>query len=341
MSRPHILFLFLFNLFALFALTACGGFAAQEAEYMMEPQTVNRTESDVVYMEEGGFAAPAAMPMEEELAVTGEMEMSLDEPMSAPGATTTNINNPAQRQRLIIKTGELALTVDDTAVALQNATDLITAAEGYIISQHVWQENGHRYANLQVGVPVTAFERTLSQLRRLGDVTIDVASGQDVTDEYVDLDSRLGNLQATQARLREFLAQAQNVEEILAVNAELSRVEEELEVIQGRMNYLADRAAFSTINVTFNPILPTPTPWPTPTPPVWNPLGTAEDAGSDLVELTQELVDGLIYTTIFCGPWMLIAAFLLYLLYRFARYITSRRQAKNRPPTTTAPRETE
>src|SRR3990172_9309402 len=123
-----------------------------------------------------------------------------------------------------------------------------------------------------MGVPVDQFETVQRQLRAIAATVLsDTASGQDVSEEYVDLQSRLTNLEATAAHIREFLAQAQNVEEALQVNARLTEVENEIEQIKGRMNYLKDRAAFSTIVVNLEPRRPTPTPTPTPTPLAWAP----------------------------------------------------------------------
>jgi hypothetical protein len=157
-------------------------------------------------------------------------------------------------------------------------------------------------------VPVDDFEALVRALRTLGAVTNESAAGQDVTDEYVDLDARLGNLQATQARLRSFLDRATNVTETLTVDAELRRIEEEIEVIEGRMGYLAGRSAYSTIHLELNPWLPTPTATPTatatpqPTAEVWRPGDTAYLAAKELREDAQDAADFLIYRGITCGP---------------------------------------
>ncbi|MCP4425292.1 MAG: DUF4349 domain-containing protein, partial [Chloroflexi bacterium] len=190
---------------------------------------------------------------------------------------------------------------------------------GYIISQRVYDDDqGYRYANMRLAVPVNHFEETLRALRQLGTVTDESASGEDVTDQFVDLQSRLTNLEATRDRLRSFLDQAENVEQALEVNEELKKIEEEIAVIQGRMNFLRDRAAFSTIDLTLQPWIPTPTPSPTPTatptatptplptPDVWRPGDTAETARVQLQNTAQNTADFAIYNSIVCGPWLLL-----------------------------------
>ena len=96
-------------------------------------------------------------------------------------------------------------------------------------------------------------------------VVDEVASGDDVTEQYVDLQSQLTNLEATRARIQEFLQDAKTMDEALRINQELANIEAQIEQIKGRMNYLNDRSAFSTITINFEPEFPVLTPTPTPT----------------------------------------------------------------------------
>jgi hypothetical protein len=140
-----------------------------------------------------------------------------------------------------------------------------------------------------------------------------------VTDEYVDLQSRLRNLEATRDRIREFLDQAKSVEEALQVNAQLAAVEAEIEQVQGRMNYLFDRAAFSTLTIEVSPELPPlplPTPTPTPTPEApWDPGAIAQDAGETSIAIFQGLTGMVIWFGIvlfpFIAPVLLVALVLM------------------------------
>jgi hypothetical protein len=182
----------------------------------------------------------------------------------------------------------------------------------------------------------------MRQLKSLGEVSDESASGQDVTEEYVDLNSRLGNLEATRDRLRAFLDQATTVEQALEVNEELRQIEEEIAVIQGRLQNLAQRAAYSTIDLTINPIIPTPTATPSPTPtPLptaisWNPGNTAHVAVVRLQDTAQELADASLYNAIVCGPWLLIA-----LLVGGVAWLLLRRswRPRSRPPQLAEPPE--
>ena len=280
----------------LFLLAACGGDAAETVEVPVE---VTRVVTENVVTE----------------TVVEDVESA------AAVADRDTANTVAQPQaRLIIKNGELAILVTDTDTAVASATQLVADLGGYIISQQIFDvQVGHSAANMQLAVPVTQFETALTQLRLLGEVTNDFAGGQDVTDEFVDLGSRLDNLIATRDRLRTFLDNAETVEEALRINDELKAVEEEIAIIQGRRNYLSDRSAFSTIDLSLQPLLPTPTPSPIPTPASWQPGNTAQLAMVNLQESAQETADFSIYYGIVCGPWLLLLALVGWLGWRINR----------------------
>jgi hypothetical protein len=252
---------------------------------------------------------------------------------------------PNRPNRLIVKNAELELLVAETDVAIDLTTQIAADCAGYIISSRVWYEEwqgqSYKYATTTLGVPVDQFERAMRRLRSLALRVVDeTASGQDVTDEYVDLQSRLGNLEATRDRIREFLAQAESVEESLRINDELTIIEEEIEQVEGRMNYLFDRAAYSTITIQIKPELPpiipaptptptpipTPTPTPTPTPP-WSPTQTVEQAGRTLGSILRVLTEIAIWLTIVVAPLLAPPVLFAWAVQRWIKRRSKRRVA--------------
>jgi hypothetical protein len=239
--------------------------------------------------------------------------------------------------RLIIKDGQIKLLVDDPDVAIDRLTQIVGDVSGYIISSRIWFQDwegkSYKYASFTIGVPVDQFERALRRLRDTAKKVIDeAATGEDVTDQYVDLQSRLTNLQATRDRIRQFLAQAKTVEEALKVNEQLSQVEQQIEETQGRMNYLKDRSAFSTITIEIAPDLPagtptpTATPTPTPTPTSWSPGETFGQASSTVVSAYRALTDLAIWFFVVLVPVVAPFALIGWLIW----YLTRRKRA--RPP---------
>lgn len=250
-----------------------------------------------------------------------------------PGLSIDPAAATYRTDRMIIKNGDMRMLVNDPDVAIDRTTQLITDLGGYTISSRVWYQDSYgtlyKYASISMAVPVENFEPAFRQLRQIALRVLDEnASGEDVTDQFVDLESELVNLRATEARVRTFLEQAKTVEEALRVNAELSRIQAQIEEVQGRINYLKDRAAFSTITVTIEPEIPTPTPaptatvTPTPTPAPtatatpWPIRETFEDSGQSLVRSYQGLAEFLVWFVIAVLPVMLPFLLILWLLWK-------------------------
>ncbi|HXF85551.1 MAG TPA: DUF4349 domain-containing protein [Anaerolineales bacterium] len=267
----------------------------------------------------------------------GESAPSMSDVSQVPAPTMApafEIVNPSgeltvveRSNRMVVKNADLRLLVKDTDVAIDRALQIVGDAGGYIVSSRVWYQdyygNNLKYASLTMGVPVDEFEHVLTRLRGLAIRVVDeTASGDDVTEQYVDLQSQLQNLEATRARIQEFLKDAKTVDEALRINQELANIEAQIEQIKGRMNYLADRSAFSTITVNLEPefpiLTPTPTstPKPTATPIPWNPGETYQEAQDTLAIVYQGIADFLIWLFVVVLPVFLPPALILWGLWK-------------------------
>jgi hypothetical protein len=234
-------------------------------------------------------------------------------------------NDVALTTHLVIKSADMRLLVEDSDNAIQRITQIVGDTGGYIVSSRVWNQpyadgKSYKYATITFAVPVTQFERALNRMRGLAVQVMDEnASGEDVTDQYVDLQSQLVNLEATRDRIKSFLDQAQNVDEALRINQQLAEIERQIEEIKGRINYLDDRSAFSTITVTIEPQLPALEPVPPPKP-IWEPGETLKDAIEVLTHAYQNIADLLIWFFVvflpIFGPPALIVWVILKLAFR-------------------------
>jgi hypothetical protein len=275
-----------------------------------------------------------------------EAEAPAQPAAAGQGAAAENLHvnyQPPAVDRLIIKNAEITLEVESTDVAISRVTQVVTDVGGYIVSSQVnsriVEEVSYKYGSVTFAVPVEQFERALGRLRDLAIKVVDeMATGEDVTDEFVDLESRLTNLKATRDRIREFLVQAKTVEEALKVNEQLSEVEDEIEKVQGRINYLSGRAAFSTITVYLQPQLPqltptpTPTVTPTPTPTPWKPGETFQEAGKSMGSIWRGVVDLSIWLGVVVLPCLVPIVLLGYLLWRLWHKVTNRKPPQTLPP---------
>jgi hypothetical protein len=223
----------------------------------------------------------------------------------------------ATQERLIILTADLNIVVADTEATVSAITEMVVANGGWVVDSSLYQygENA-KSGNITVRVPVEGFNSSITAIKSLAvEVTSENASGQDVTEEFVDLSSRLENLEATAARVRNFLDEAKDVQEALAVNQELSRLEGEIEVIKGRMQYLSQSSSFSTITVNLTPdiaIQPI-------APATWRPGVVAREALETLVNALQGVANLAIVIAIVFVPMALLFGLPLWLIIRYVR----------------------
>ena len=227
------------------------------------------------------------------------------------------------QERLIIRTANLNIVVADTEATLSAISELIEANGGWVVNSNLYQYNENaKSGNITVRVPVAGFNSALEAIKRLAvEVVSESSSGQDVTEEFVDLTSRLENLEATAGRVRNFLDEATDVEEALAVNQELSRLEGEIEVIKGRMQYLSQSAGFSTISIDLTPDIATQP----LDPQTWQPGVVVRESFETLVIVLQGVANFLISTVIVLGPLALLFGLPLWLI---VRYVLRRRRQR-------------
>ena len=175
-------------------------------------------------------AAPAAMPTPTPQAAGADVVPSL----------------PAQ-QRIIIRTVDMQLTVSDVAAAVDQVAALAGRSGGWVVSSDRSARHG---GYISIRVPAGSLDSAIQRLRELAlEVESEISTSQDVTDEYVDIQSRLKGLRATEDRLLEIMQQADKVEDALSVQLELSNLQTRIEQIEGRIKYLEQTSAYSLINI--------------------------------------------------------------------------------------------
>jgi hypothetical protein len=146
-------------------------------------------------------------------------------------------------QPMLIYTAEITMAVFEVSVSLAQIEDLGREVGGFL-SRRDDQA-------ITIRVPAGRFDEAVKRIEKIGDVLHRNVSAQDVTEEFADLDVRLRNARAIRDRLEILLAKSTKVEESLLIERELGRVAGDIERLEGRMKFLRDRAAYSTITVRF------------------------------------------------------------------------------------------
>lgn len=172
---------------------------------------------------------------------------------SSRDAGTSDLNGKAtSMDRKIISTAQLRLEVENIQTAFNKITNITLQQGGFISGSSVYGYEEQKTGQMTVRVPQKNFYNAVGQIEVLGTVKSREIKGQDVTEEFVDVSARLGNLQKQETRLSEILKMANTVKDVLEVERELERVRGEIERLTGRMNYLEQSIEMSTITVNAN-----------------------------------------------------------------------------------------
>ncbi len=247
-------------------------------------------------------SAPAAAEAPAAPATDAERGAALEEaPGGAAGGTASQPQQPAA-QRLVIKNANLSLLVEDVAGAEARVRARANELGGYVVSVQTSGSDEYLSSVITFRVPADRFEEALAGVEGLARKVLSRGvSGDDVTEEFVDLESQLRNLDATRTRLLDLMTRATRVEDALQVNQALTDVQGQIEQIQGRMKYLRTSAAFSTITADLQPVPPPPSIIDSEG---WQPLRVAQEALAGLVDFGQGLVSVAIVFLVWSPVWL-------------------------------------
>jgi hypothetical protein len=233
--------------------------------------------------------------------VVVEKAVAESEESYAPG----DYDDEAQVERMVIWNAETSLTVEDVQDSLEAVQRLARELGGYSTHSETWMRDEQLHARITFRVPADRFEDAMSRLRDLAlEVNRESASSEDVTNQYVDLESRLRHLEAKEAQLLEFLKEAEDTEAVLAVYEHLAETQAEIEQVKGKMKYLESLSAMATISVE---LVPEEAELPV-IEEGWKPGRTLRDASRSLVKALQGLVDLVIWFGLFVLPVLLVMA---------------------------------
>jgi len=269
------------------------------------------------------------VPVEKEVVVEKVVEVPMPAlpPRAAYGGPEAAALAPVS-ERMIIRTVELVMYVNDVEASFDEIQKLAEEMGGYVVSANTWRQGEYLRARLTIRVPAKGLDSALERTKALAtEVERESTSGEDVTEEYTDLEARLRNLEATEVELRELLATVRQrtgkAEDILAVHRELTNIRGQIEQIKGRMQYLEQMSALATIHIELTPdVLSRPL-----TVGRWEPKGTAANAVRALIQVLQFLVDAGIWIVIVGLPILILIAIPILILILVIRSSRRRRRA--------------
>ena len=192
---------------------------------------------------DGGSAKSAADGAERQAGAAGG---KADDAKSARRA-------PASAPSAVIPTASLTVEVKDVPKALEEARTTAENAGGYVGGENTGRDSdGHEYTRVVLRVPSARYDEVLGDLQGAGRLVERTAKAQDVTDQVVDVDSRVKSQRASVARIRTLMDRATKLSDVVTLEGELSSREADLEALLAQQASLKDRTSLATITLSLS-----------------------------------------------------------------------------------------
>jgi len=244
---------------------------------------------------------------------SGGGEGTVEEPSSEDGDDSAGqrVDLEFTDGRQIIRRASLELHATDTRVAFEEIVAAVEAVGGFVADANVFPTSGEDEQpriSLVLRVPVDELNTTMSAIKDSADeVVAESQSAEDVTEQFIDLEARLTNLEALEVELRALLEEVRQQEgsdpdKVLRVFNELTSVRTQIEQIQGQLDHLENLTALATLEVQ---VTQTPSAVPIVDDP-WTPGEVARDALRNLITGLQGAADWVINFALFALPMLLV-----------------------------------
>jgi Domain of unknown function (DUF4349) len=242
------------------------------------------------------------------------------------------------QDRKVIRNADLQLEANDTRAALDRIIALTEAAGGFVADATVHpvegEEDDQPAANITLRIPASELTQVMTSIKSSVERVVSESQGtQDVTDQFIDLEARLTNLEALEVELRALLAEVRQQPEadpdkLLRVFNEIANVRGQIEQIHGQLNYLDDVVDLATLTIG---LAPTPAVVPI-VEDTWEPVEVARDALRNLVSGLQSVADRAIHFALYTLP-MLLLLLGVPALVGFTLYRQWKKRRPSAPPT--------
>lgn len=222
---------------------------------------------------------------------------------------------PTPVERKIIRNADLTLETGSPEESQKKIADITASKKGYVIeSQQSSSSSNIKTSDvitMTVRVPSEKFDESVDEIRKASDrVIVETVKGQDVTEEYVDVEARLKAKKALEAQFLEIMKQARTVEDTLKVQKELGNVRAEIEQVEGRLRFLENQTSLSTIKIR----LQTPN---SVSPSSYGFFYQLKEALSDGFEGALALILFFVRALIALLPFLVLIVLPIYLLIRY------------------------
>lgn len=295
---------------------ACGGSSKTSLAKQKEPSTTEYHSTGSAANTSTGSAPAAADKLQDGDLKNGRarsnqpiaQKISLDQTANTQDAPTTI-------DRKIIRNADLNLEAESPETSLQKITAIAESKSGFVVesqeSSSDVKTTEHDVVTMTVRVPAEKFNEALDEIRKSATrVIVENVKGEDVTEEFIDIEARLKAEKALEAQFIEIMKRANSVDDALNVQRELADVRGEIEKIEGRKRFLENQSSLSTIKIR----LQTPTVFSASSSGFFYRLAQSFSTGFDFA---LNFVLGLVTFLIAVLPFALIFGLPSYFIVRY------------------------
>jgi hypothetical protein len=186
-------------------------------------------------------------------------ELAMMTPVKDEETSSIRVSDPAGKisteapiERKVIKRGDISFQTSSIQETTNFITKTVSELKGYISSDNVYNSDNRITQRLEIRISATSFDDLLTRIsqnaKRIDSKNVQV---QDITEEYIDIESRIKTKKELENRFKEILSKAKTVEEIVSIEKELGTLRTDIEAIEGRLKYLKDQVSLSTLTVEY------------------------------------------------------------------------------------------
>lgn len=185
-------------------------------------------------------------------------EMTIKEVMpDAVGSSFAPQSEPAEMTRQVVKTGNIDFQTLDLAATYSTIKSILPQYEAFIEHDNQSASVDRLNRNMTIRVPASKYDSLVAQIgKEIYRLNYQSTGVEDVTGQYFDLEIRISNAKALEARYLDILKKAHEIKDLLEIEQKLNQVRTEIEQLESQFSYLSKRIAYSTLTLNFYEELP-------------------------------------------------------------------------------------
>lgn len=207
----------------------------------------------------------------------------------------------SQTDRMVIQDTNLSMQVKDVAAVEKEINKIAVQAGGFMINQDLSVPEGAASGSISIRVPIEKRDSVLDDIKKTSvKIVSEVVYGTDVTDQYVDLDTRIASLEKTKSKMETILDQAVKVSDLIEVQAQIDNLQQQIDSLKGQQKYLSQTAKLTKITIYLStdefalPYTPDT---------AWRPAVVIKNATRSMISSLRGFANGIIWIAIYAPIW--------------------------------------